>query len=171
MSQLSDNIANLQKQAQEIEVQQYLALEKAMKSDDPKAIITANKMWHDTDERRKSQLKSYIIDPNDARESNGYTSKRMPMSYYTLRRMAKSPIIRGIIGARIEQVADFTKPQPDKYSTGFVIRRKRTLFGEQEEEVSKQDQKVIEYLTNFILNCGDQANAWHVDRDWETAGS
>ena len=45
--------------------------------------------------------------------------------------MSKTPIVNSIIKTRKNQVADFAEPQEDKYSNGFVVRKKKKMGIEQ----------------------------------------
>lgn len=74
--------------------------------------------------------------------------------------MSRTPIINSILKTRKNQIADFAEPQADRYSTGFVIRRK-PKFG-QEQKMDSQDRKIAASITDFILNCGDTAT-WDGD--------
>ena len=46
------------------------------------------------------------------------------LSYDSLRQLARVPLISAIIQTRINQIAEFARPQPDRYAAGFVIRPK-----------------------------------------------
>ncbi len=165
MSDIKKQLDDITTQRKELDVMYDQVLNKALYSKDPSDIVKAQEIWNDVRQREQSGIKSYIIDPTDSRQGNGFLTKRNHLTYGTLRRMAQTPIVRSIIKARIEQVADFCTPQPDRFKTGFVIKKKRRHFGEgtQEEKLTRQDYKNIEYLTEFVLNCGSIENSWHGD--------
>lgn len=139
-----------------------------MKSNSPSDIIKASKVLSSIDERQPdNDKKSYIIDPMEFNSSFGYKDKPYSLSYNTLKMMSKTPIVNAIIKTRKNQLADFLEPQADKYSTGFVIRKKKTL-GQSDKENTKADWKRIEEIQNIILNCGVN-NSWEGD-DFESFG-
>jgi len=146
-----------------LDAEEMILMEKGLSSNDPEELIKATTHWADIQNKQENDFKSVTIHPDDFRSQLGYKDKAFSLSYGTLRRMAKSPIIRAIVGTRVEQVADFTQPQRDRYSTGFVIRKKKKWFSETEEEITPEIEKKIEYLTDFVLNCGTESNSWHGD--------
>ena len=168
MSKVANKIDNIAKIQQTLEIKKGLLLEKAMKSNSPSDIIKASQVLSTIEERSQdNSKKSYIIDPLDFNQNFGYKDKPYSLSYNTLKVMSKTPVINAIIKTRKNQLADFLEPQADKYSTGFIIRKKKAL-GETEKEHSKQDWKRIEEIQNIILNCGIN-NSWEGD-DFESFG-
>ncbi len=150
---------NLQKAS----IQKQLYLQKAFNSGNVDEIYKAQRILQNSIESRESvDTKSLFLDPQNF-SAGGYKEKVSQLSYDILRNMARVPIIKAIIGTRTEQVIDFTEPQRDKYSTGFVIRPKKRLGDEQKKDLSTAQQKRIEYLTEFILNCGENQHKYHGD--------
>jgi len=78
--------------------------------------------------------------------------------------MSKTPIINSIIKTRKNQVADFAEPQEDKYSAGFVIRKKHKNGVEQ--KMTAEDKKIAFAITEFIMK-GGNVGQWGVD-DFDT---
>lgn len=153
IQQLSD----IDDRERRLAVERQLALNKAIHSNDVDTIVKAQKYYSEFMSRqtpvRQDNMKSLIVDPfENASASMGYYSKRAYLSYDVLRAMSRAPIIRAIINTRKDQVAEFTKPQQNKYSKGFVIRKKGQENG---EESSSEDRAVIGRLEEFITNCGD----------------
>ena len=72
------------------------------------------------------------------------------LSYSTLRSLARMPIISAIVQTRVNQVAEFARPQPDRYSAGYVIRLR-----DQTAEITDEQRKEISTLTEWLVNCGD----------------
>lgn len=157
-------LSDLDDRERKLIIERQLTLTKAMQSNDVDTIFKAQKHFNDFITRqapaRVDGMKSIVIDPFENAASMGYYSKHAYLSYGVLRAMAKAPIIRAIINTRKDQVAEFTKPQPDKYSKGFVIKKKGQ---DDSEEVSDKDKRVIDKLTAFVLNCGDDENRWDLD--------
>jgi len=136
-------------------------LEKALSSDDPNTLIKADSMYKDIMERQKDTLKTEIWDPSNAADGYGYKYKNFYLSDRLLRRMVKTtPFINAIVSTRQAQVADFAVPQKDKYSTGFIVRKKGEYYSLDEAKVTTKDKKTIKYITDFLLNCGDERNKW-----------
>lgn len=117
--------------------------------------------------RESGHRKSFLIDPMQFTGFMGYKDKPYSLSYNLLRRMARgSMVVNAIVKTRQDQVASFCEPQTDKYSTGFVIRKKKKMFSKEDEKMSIEDEKKIELLTEFVLNCG-RNNSWTAD-DFDT---
>lgn len=165
-NQIPGSLQEIAALQQKLEVQKTLVLQKAMLSDDPEKIIEAAKHWKDVDKREDSSLKSYIFDPWQYAHQTGFKAKPASLSYDTLRRMGRTPIINAIITTRVEQVASFSEPAYDEKGTGFIIRKKSGYLPKDEKESKKTDKKseqIIEYITDFIVNCGTAGNSWHGD--------
>lgn len=100
--------------------------------------------------------KALVQDPDKRNSQYGYKPKYSLLPDQTkLLIYIRSPIVAAIIQTRINQIAEFSRPQKDKYSSGFTFGLKdetdiETLSPEAQEEVNAE----IEMLNNFILNCG-----------------
>ena len=85
-------------------------------------------------ETQEAEPKSYDLNPYDldtlTSSAGGYLSgdthqgTTTGLSYAALRALSRVPLISAIIQTRINQIAEFARPQPDRYSPGFVIQRK-----------------------------------------------
>ena len=167
---LDKTLKDLEFQEAKITVQRELALKKAIASDNADDIVKAQNYWLQKQKTDKDTGKGLIVDPQQTYlSSNGYIEKNFNISFQVLRQMSRTPVPRAIIGTRKEQVAEFCSPQRDKYSPGFIIRKKNTdYYGNGgETNNSKEDIKTINKLTDFVLNCGDNSNKWHGD-DFES---
>lgn len=150
---------------QKLEAKTFRIIEKAMKSDNPGDMIAANeaavKIAH---KPVVDNSKAILIDPLQFNSMLGYKDKPFVLSYQTLYRMSKTPIISAIIKTRKNQIADFAEPQADRYNTGFVIRKKPVDGIEQ--KMTKRDEKIANSITDFIINCG--GNSSWVNDDFDT---
>lgn len=162
---LSKELHGIEKLRKELAVKEGVLIEKALQSDDPDDLIKASEIAARffNDLRENKSQKSFVLDPFFQDTSQGYRDKPVSISDQTLRRMAKTPIIKAIIGKRVEQVVAFAEPQPNKYSTGFVIKPRKRYSQEDDAKLTNEDIQKIAYLTDFITNCGDDTNAWHGD--------
>ena len=149
-----------------MEIKRMSVIEKAVKSDNPDDVIAATKAMQKVSGVNKnvSPVKAFFIDPLDFNSNLGYKDKTFTLTYSTLRKMAGTPIINAIIKTRKNQIADFAEPQADRYSTGFVVRKKVKL-GEG-MEMSNKEKKIANKITDFILNCGRESS-WTTD-DFDT---
>lgn len=149
---------------EKIHAKKLRLLEKAMKSDSPGDMVKANQVITAMQNKQEDNTKAYFIDPLQFNTMLGYKDKVYSITYETLKRMAKTPIINSIITTRKNQVADFAEPQEDKYSTGFVIRKKKKNGIEQ--EMSDKDKRTAFAITEFLMNGGMQEQ-WNKD-DFDT---
>lgn len=164
------NLDQIREQQLRLQVEEQLALQNAYKSDDVETIMKAMK-YSASKERPQSNGKSILIDPFNQNVNDGYYNKNSNLSFGMLRAMSMTPIPRAIIGTRKAQISEFTTPQTDKYSTGFIIRKKRKHYQVDEDaKLSKQEEKEIDLLTEFIINCGDKENKFHADDFEKFAG-
>ena len=147
-----------------LEIKRMSIIEKAAKSDNPEDIIAASNAVSKIQKANFTPAKAFFIDPLDFNANLGYKDKAYSLTYTTLKRMAGTPIINAIIKTRKNQIADFAEPQANRYSTGFVIRKKAK--NGVDSRMDEKDKKVANAITDFILNCGSETS-W-VNDDFDT---
>lgn len=161
---IAKSLAGIDEQVAKLTIERQLRLEDAFRSGDVNTIYKAEKYYTQLLKQQQlkaqgSGMKSIVLDPLDTASTMGYYVKASHLSYQALRAMARTPIIRAIINTRKDQVAEHCKPQPDKYSRGFVFKKK----GTDSDDLTDRDKRIIEKLTSFILNCGDDDDKWDMD--------
>ena len=156
-------LLSFKEQSKQLSILEGELLEKALTSNDPDVVIKANQYWQDVQEKQVSGLKSQMVDPNDWSQGAGYKLRRYSLNYSTLRKMSSTPIIQAIIGTRQAQVSAFSSPQKRRYDTGWIICKKGDHFSQDEPELNDKDKAIINELADFIINGGDDGNAWHGD--------
>lgn len=161
---IAKSLAGIDEQVAKLTIERQLRLEDAFRSGDVNTIYKAEKYYTQLLKQQQlkaqgSGMKSIVLDPLDTASTMGYYVKASHLSYQALRAMARTPIIRAIINTRKDQVAEHCKPQPDKYSRGFVFKKK----GTDSDDLTDRDKRIIEQLTSFILNCGDDDDKWDMD--------
>lgn len=151
---------------EKLKAKRMRVLEKAIRSDSPNDIVKASRVINAIENKQINQQepKAYFIDPLQFNSNLGYKDKMFSLTYETLRRMAKTPIINSIIKTRKNQVADFAEPQENKYSTGFVIRKK--MKNGEEQEMTDDEKKIAFQITEFLMR-GGKSSSWEVD-DFDT---
>ena len=148
-----------------LQAKRFRTLEKALKSDSPDDMVKASQIIASIQGKSKVENpKAFLIDPLEFNANLGYKDKAFSLTYTTLKRMSKTPIINSIIKTRKNQVADFAEPQEDKYSTGFVIRKK--FKNGVEQKMTEQDKKIAYAITDFIMK-GGNVGQWDCD-DFDT---
>nr|DAO26775.1 MAG TPA: Portal protein [Bacteriophage sp.] len=148
-----------------LRVKQMRTIEKAIRSDSPDDILRAQKALNTIQQKENQamQPKAFFIDPLEFNSNLGYKDKSFSLSYTTLKRMSKTPIINSIIKTRKNQVADFAEPQENKYSTGFVVRKKSKNGVEQ--NMDNKDKRIAFAITDFLLKGGNVGEWEHDDFD------
>ena len=156
-------------------IEKALTLEKALQSGNVEQIYKAQQYWKLSQVRQRdgnlawpyearqtadNPLKALMIDPLQTTASQGYYNKRGVLSYENLRTMARVHVPSAIIKTRKNQVAAFSKPQPDKYSPGFVLEKVGVT---DDEEYTDADKRYRDELTEFLLKCGDKPAEWKWD--------
>ena len=177
MSDIGVHLKTLEEQQAKLAIEKELALNTALTSGSVDEIYKARLYYNNfySNAGRKnspnSKGKSITIDPLENSGTMGYFDKVGYISYPVLRNMGKVPIIRSIIATRKEQVADYCIPQEDRYSKGFVIRKKTTAIPEDGDgdpkDLNDNEKRVIDELTKFLLEGGESDEKW-VDDDFET---
>jgi hypothetical protein len=159
-------LESVQRTKKLLDAKENILLNKAIKSSNPSDILSAQKIIQNVDEFHKSDRKSFIFDPLAPNTFMHYKDKPFVLSYEIIKKISYVvPIIRAIIMTRIDQVAAFCEPQSDKYSTGFIIRKKQRFYTAQKEEPTKAELNKAEDITNFILGCGKGDNFTGYDFD------
>ena len=147
-----------------LKAKKFRTLEKALRSESPDDMVRASQVLQQIQPKISQNTKSFFIDPLEFNSNLGYKDKPFSLTYTTLKRMSKTPIINSIIKTRKNQVADFAEPQENKYSTGFVIRKKPK--GGVEQKMDNKDKKIAFAITDFILK-GGNTSLWGCD-DFDT---
>lgn len=162
----TEHLSDIERREALLAAERQIVLEKALRSTRPEDIVRASELLKKMEDDKKSlsDPKSYFIDPLQFNTNVGYKDKAFSLSYQTLKRMARTPIINSIIKTRKNQIADFAEPQENKYSTGFVIRKK-PIMGE-EQKMSKEDRKIADAIERFLLK-GGASSGWNRD-DFDT---
>lgn len=163
MANYSEQLKSVELAKQKLEAKTFRLMEKAMKSDNPDDMIAASNTMSRIQQKTATNPKAFFIDPLQFNINLGYKDKPYTLSYSTLKRMSKTPIINSIIKTRKNQIADFAEPQSDRYSTGFVIRKK-PKFG-MEQKMDNRDKKIATALTDFMLNTGGEYSWTNDDFD------
>ena len=163
MPNYADQLRAVDMAEQKLIAKRFRLIEKAAKSDNPTDMIAAAQTIDKMQHKPQENAKAYFIDPLQFSANLGYKDKMFSLTYTTLRRMAKTPIINSIIKTRKNQIADFAEPQADRYNTGFVIRKKAKMGVEQ--KMDESDKKIANAITDFIMNCGGQSSWTNDDFD------
>jgi len=168
MAEFINKIAEIDSQREKAQIEKSLLLEKALNSGNVDEIYKARKYYEEISSKKNNgsfgSQKSLLIDPLESSSGRGYYDKRSSAGFPLLRQMSSAPVIRAVLNTRKEQISEYTKPQPDKYSKGFILRPTKLSTGNDDKlGMSDLDKKNIEELTRFILNCGNEERAWGSD--------
>lgn len=159
----TDSYKSLNSLEEKLRIKKMILLDSAFKSGDPNEIVKAQSLLNSIQPREHSDRKSFLIDPHQFTQTLGYRNKNLSISYETLLRMSRTPIINAIIKTRINQIAAFAEPQRDKYSLGFVITKKdRNSDG----KMTRQEKRRVNEITDIVMDCGVN-NSWTTD-DFDT---
>lgn len=105
-----------------------------------------------------NQPKSWFADPFALLDSVGMGYRNAPtyLTYDTLRQVSeRDTYVAPIILTRIDQVNTFSRPQPNKYSVGFLIRPR---FGDKKRRLTHSEKSRVEELQMMLLNTGREYN-------------
>ncbi len=162
-------LSQLDEQEQKLAIQKSLYLKKAFESSDVEEIYKAqqwlnknnnlNSLFQQKDNKGQGH-RSLIFDPFETNTSQGFFHKNAQVSFELLRQMSKSPIINAVISTRKDQVLTFCEPQMDKYSKGFIIRRKSL---DKNEKPNDRDKREVDRLTKFLIDCSEDEDIFDMD--------
>ena len=115
-----------------LKAKRFRTLEKALKSDSPDDMVKASQIISAIQSKQTEENpKAFFIDPLEFNANLGYKDKAFSLTYTTLKRMSKTPIINSIIKTRKNQVADFAdfrtrnhKVRPDTLFVGCDVRQR-----------------------------------------------
>lgn len=164
----ADKLKGIEKLEKKVALQKGVLLQKAITSTNPNDLMKASEILQNVTPKIDGDRKSFLVDPNDWQSFMGYKQKSIALTYAVSRRMSYSlPIIRAIINTRIDQISTFCEPQTDRYSTGFVIRKKQGYFDAEVpgQKLSKDEHRKINLITETLMNCGSRASFNHWDFD------
>lgn len=161
---ISNQIKAVELAEQKLKIKKASLIEKAISSENPDDILSGVNAFNKIMPKSDTTPKAFFIDPLEFNSNLGFKDKPYSLSYTTLKRMSKTPVINSIIKTRKNQVADFAEPQSDKYSTGFLVRKKQKLGND--SKMTSADKKIAGSITDFLLNCG-QKGSWGND-DFDT---
>ena len=125
---IAKTLQDVDERERKLAIERALTLQKAINSGDVDSIYKAQNYYNQFINRqqlpRQDGMKSIVLDPFDISSSMGYYHKATNVSFHSLRAMSRQPIIRAILNTRKDQVAEFCKPQEEKYAPGFVFKKK-----------------------------------------------
>lgn len=144
---------------QKLQIERNLLIEKGLTSTDPLEILRT-KRFLEKSSRNGDTIKSFLFNPDIVSlNSNNYRVPVKKVSYETLKKMARTPIVRTVIGTRVDQVAGFAEPTNNEQEKGWTIRRKKLLF-DGNDEISSEEKRTIQKITKFICEGGTVDNKW-----------
>lgn len=153
-------LSEIEQQKKMLALEEISLVEKGLESHNPADILKAMEVVKIQQNAGSDDRKSFFVDPLAFDNSFGYKQPPTSITYELLQAMARTPITNSIIKTRKNQIARFAEPQRNRFSTGFVIRKKG--FTDNEDKLSKQDRQRIDEVTEFILNCGE-TQSWSRD--------
>ena len=104
--------------------------------------------------RGEPGMQSVIIDDFQVTSQGEYWDRPGILGFDSMRAMVEStPILNAIILTRIRQVQRFCRPQMSQADAGFVI-----AHVDRNVELSEDQNKSIQLLQHFMLNCGWEAD-------------
>lgn len=102
--------------------------------------------------------KAWLADPFAMLDSVGMGYRNAPtyLTYDTLRQVSeRDTYVAPIILTRIDQVAAFARPQPNKYSVGFKIQPR---YGDKKRVLTDSERERCEEIQMVIVNTGREYN-------------
>ena len=151
------------------DVAESIAEQPSLPADIQKAITSAfedlrEKAWSNEEKLAKAapkdenQPKAWFADPFALLDSVGMGYRNAPtyLTYDTLRQVSeRDTYVAPIILTRIDQVAAFSRPQPNKYSVGFKIQPRH---GDKKRLLTDSERERCEEIQHVVLDTGREYN-------------
>jgi hypothetical protein len=165
---LPNDLGQLTRYRRELETQEMLLIEKALRSDSPQAIIKAQEYIRGLEQKKESTIKSFTAAPEHEFYSGmGYKNRPTSITYDLLRQMAKVPQIAAIIQTRVDQAMNYSQFTTDMQRPGWTIKKKTSRFAEdKDKELTSADKRNIDSMVDWIERGGNDVNEWEGD-DWD----
>lgn len=146
-----------------LDIERELLIQKGLTSNDPIEILRTQKFLETSRKKEEDTIKSFLFNPDiSSLNNNNYRTPIKKVSYETLKKMARTPVIRTVIGTRVDQIAGFAEPTNNDQEKGWTIRRKRLLFDE-DKDITNEEKKKISEIVKFICEGGTADNKWSFD--------
>jgi hypothetical protein len=148
-------LENIKERRALMEIQEGLILQQELTSTDPNAILKAHVYLNEMNKRKNdSKTKAFLYAPeNEFIGMSGYRTPMKSVSFTTLRNMARTPVIRTIVGTRSDQVAAHAEPTENVQEKGWQIIC----------ENGKADKDIVKTITKSIMEGGFNTNIWEFD--------
>lgn len=106
-------------------------------------------------EKQSYEPKSSLVDPWAYNSTNfGYKEKYSLLDYQKCRQITYAdPIVAAVVQTRLNQVASYCLPQPDRFNSGFKI-----VMRDYDKEPSAGDKKKMKEIEQFVMSCGVPEN-------------
>ena len=162
-SKFQRNLEKIQKLARENEGMSMSNMQSTNPAELIKGILQSSAMGIN----KTGEPKTMFFDPMDQNVTAlGHKGRGSQLTPAILRAMANTPLIYSIISTRVDQVASFAVPQPNKYELGFTVREKNQDKVGGESLLDSSNQETIKEIQEFILKCGKPGHHFH-ESDFE----
>jgi hypothetical protein len=106
-------------------------------------------------EQNAYDQKASLVDPwAYGQTAYGYKEKYSLLDYSKCRQLTYAgPVVAAVVQTRLNQVAAYAKPQPDRYKVGFKVQLR-----DPDKKPSKADEKRLKEITEFMMNTGTPEN-------------
>ena len=152
MSKKTRKLEDIVASENKLRIEKELALNKAFNSSNVDEIYKAKAYLESQNKKDDFGGKTMLVDPQSQYINGGYREKPLQMSFQMLRGMGDTDIIKAIRTTRKSQISNFLVPQKDKYSTGFIIqKKKKNIQNQTEKKLTKEEEAKIELEYNQTL--------------------
>ena len=147
----------IREQRRLLSIQEGLLLRESMGSTDAEAILKAEARLSEMERERGGRTKAFLFAPqNEFLGLNGYRTPLKSVGFRTLRRMARTPVIRTVVGTRCDQVAAHAEPTDNIQEKGWMIQKRVDISG-------GSDKGIIKKITKSVMDGGFTDHIWEFD--------
>lgn len=144
----------------ELEIQKSILLDEDLRSNSASNILKAQSYLQSIEKNKsekKIKPKAFMFQPDEYQYTGaGYKENyRASVSFEQLKQISKLFAVQLILSTRKDQVKNFLEFTTDEQKEGFTITKQRGLFDVEAGELSKDEQKEVSGIVNFLDSCGN----------------
>lgn len=148
-------VSDIDKEIIKLNKQREILISKGLKSSNVDDVLFAETRVAQALNRTNGG-KSYIMTPDKFFGVGDTGFIRPPkLDFDILRRMSRTPLVKAIIGTKLSEIDLYSSESSDDNSIGWRIRRKTSMFDDEDDiELTDEDKRIVEELTNHLIDGG-----------------
>jgi hypothetical protein len=161
MSKSKQSYHDLDNKIKELQIQKSLMIDEDLRSNSVGSILKAQNYLQSLErnkDEKKVKPKAWMFQPDETGYTGaGYKESYRTVSFAQLKQISKLFAVQLIFSTRKDQVKNFLQFTTDEQKEGFTITKQRGLFDVETGELSKDEQKEVSRIVDFLDDCGNNS--------------